>query len=191
MLLLSEKLVNIPIMSLQTGSEIGRTSGVIIDPRTLNIPAFYISGPQVGTNPAVLHIEDIREYGDIGFIIDDSDKIMALDGLVRLQTVIDFEFDILACQVVDKAGSKLGRVSDFSFEPDTFSIQNIYIQQSFLRSITTASNIISRKQILSVTKDKIVVDSPTIQEKISQRADQASNFVNPFRSNPQTDHMED
>lgn len=178
-------------MSLQTGSEIGRTSGSIIDPRTLNILAFYVTGPQVATNPAVLHIEDIREYGDIGFIVDDSDKIMALDGLVRLQEVIDFQFDILTCQVVDKAGNKLGRVSDFSFEPNSFSVQNIYIQQSFLRSITTASNIINRTQIISVTKDKITVDSPTIQEKISKRADQASNFVNPFRSNPQTDHIED
>ena len=178
-------------MSLQTGSEIGRTSGNIIDPRTLNILAFYVTGPQVATNPAVLHIEDIREYGDIGFIVDDSDKIMALDGLVRLQEVIDFQFDILTCQVVDKAGNKLGRVSDFSFEPNSFSVQNIYIQQSFLRSITTASNIINRTQIISVTKDKITVDSPTIQEKISKRADQASNFVNPFRSNPQTDHIED
>ncbi len=189
MLLLSDKLANIPLMSLQTGSELGRTTSAIVDPRTLSIPAFYVSGPQITDQPAVLHTNDIREFGELGFIIDDSDSIMALDGLVRLQEVIDFDFDILACTVYDTAGNKLGKVSDFSFEPNTFSIHNLYVEQSFLRSITSTSNIIARQQIVTVSPGKIIVDSPTIHEKISKKTGEAAALVNPFRTKPQPDHI--
>lgn len=188
MLLLSDKLKNVPIMSLQTGGELARTIEPIIDPRSLFIPAFYVDGPLVDIKPSVLHTDDIREAGSLGFIIDGSEKLMELDGLVRLQQIIDFHFDIFACTVYDVSGKKLGKVSDYSFEPDGYTIQQIYIQQSWLRSITATSNIIHRKQIVSVSPGRIVVDSPTIHESLTEKAGEAAAFVNPFRSqSPQPD----
>lgn len=177
-------------MSLQTGGELARTTAAIIDPRTLSIPALYVEGSQVEQSPSVLHIDDIREAGSVGFIIDDSDKIMGLGGLVRLQEIIDFNFDIFACNVFDTSGNKLGKVTDFTFDPKLFTIQQIYIHQSFLRSITSTSNIINKKQIVSVSHEKIIVDSPTIHDKIADHANKATTFVNPFRTAQQADRAD-
>ena len=188
MLVLSDKLRSVPVMSLQTGNEIARTGAAIIDPRSLTIVALYVSGPQVEDTPAVLHTADIREAGELGFIVDDSTKLMGLDGLVRLQQVIDFKFDIMNCTVYEKSGKKLGKVSDYSFDPDSYLIQQIYIKESFLRRITTTSNIISRTQIVSIDDHKIVVDRPTISAHAAEKTDASTAFVNPFRqSQPQPD----
>ena len=191
MLLLSEKLKNVPIMSLQTGTELAQTTDVIIDPRTLSIYAFYVNGQQIDHQPSVLHAEDIREAGELGFIIDDSSKIMELDGLVRLQEIIDYGFVIFSSVVVDRSGKKLGKVTDFSFDPMSFTIQQIYIQQPLLRSFSSASNIVHRSQIISVSKAKIVVDTPTIQDPAINETETGSTFVNPFRAqSPQLDQTD-
>ncbi len=188
MLLLSEKLLSVPVMSLQTGGQIARSSGFIIDPRSLKIVALYVHGPQIEDLTTVLHTDDIREAGELGFIIDDSSKLMGLDGLVRLQQIIDFHFDLMKCFVYEKSGKKIGRVTNFSFDPGSYTVQQLYIKESLLKSLTSTSNIVRRSQIISIDNQKIIVDSPTVTAHDEQVSEAASAFVNPFRQvTPQAD----
>lgn len=182
MLALSNRINDVPVMSLQTGTELARTVGCIIDPGTLHIIALYVDGPQITDKPSVLHVSDIREVSDLGFIVDDSDVLMPTDDLVRLQEIIELDFQPIGMPVHDEQGTKLGKISDYAFEPTTFYIQQLYSHQSLLRNFSTASNVISRDQIVAITKDKIIVKSPTITETTAQAVTQATDFVNPFRA---------
>jgi len=172
-------------MSLQTGGELARTTSPIIDPRKMVIVAFYVEGKLLETSPSILHVSDIRELSDIGLIIDDSDKLMGTDGLVRLQEIIDFHFTLNGIKVVDERGHKLGKVSDYSIEPEGYTIQQLYTEQSIIKSLSQVSNVIHRSQIVSVTNEKIVVRSATVPtEEVEQKA-LSQAFVNPFRQKPQ------
>lgn len=183
MLLPIDQLIGLPIMSLQTGTELARTTGAIIDPREMKVAAFYAEGALLEAHPSILHPDDIRELSDIGFIVDDSDRLMAMDGLVRLQAIIDLGFELRGIKVVDEQKNKLGKVTDYIVEPDSFTIQQIYTQQSLLRSLNTAMHVIRRSQIVAVRKDMIVVKSTAQQdEKRETSTRTAQSFVNPFRS---------
>ena len=182
MLALSNQLQDVPIMSLQTGAELARTIGAIIDPRTLLVAAFYVDGPQITDKPSVLHISDIRESADMGYIVDSSEVIMPFDDLVRLKEIVDMEFEPIGTLVYDDLDQKLGKVSDFAFDPSSFYIQQLYVHQSLLRNLTTTSNVISRDQIVAVMKDRIIVKSPTIKEGSRDSGRGTPEFVNPFRS---------
>jgi sporulation protein YlmC with PRC-barrel domain len=131
-------------------------------------------------HPSILHVSDIRELSDVGMIIDNSDKLMSPDGLVRLQQIIDFHFKLIGVKVVDERGHKLGKVKDYVIEPETYTIQQLYTEQSLLKSISTMSNVIHRSQIISVTNEHITVSSPTIRDEIRNTAKE-SGFTNPFR----------
>ena len=181
MLLLSNRLTNVPVMSLQTGTELARTSQPIIDPRNLTIIALYVEGPQIDTNPSILHVADIREAGELGFIVNDSNVLMSAEGLVRLQEIIDFDFTLIATAVYDDHGNHLGKITDYTFEPTSYTIQQLYTHQSFFKSLSVISNIIHRKQIISVTKERVIVKSATIKDKLVENAEVARAFVNPFR----------
>lgn len=189
MLLLSDKLTNIPIMSLQTGTELARTDEAIIDPRNLNIIALYVHGPQIDVHPSVLHIADIREAGELGFIVNDSNILMSTEGLVRLEEIINFHFTLIGTAIYDTNSKHLGKVADYAFEPTTYTIQQLYAHQSLFKSLSVMSNIIHRKQIVSVTKDRIIVESASIKDKIVENAEAARAFVNPFRS-PQAEPID-
>lgn len=185
MLLLSDKLFDVPVMSLQTGAELARCGEPIIDPRNLTIVAMYVSGPTLESDPAVLHISDVREVSDIGYIVDDSNVLMSTEGLIRLQEIIGFGFNLIGSTVKDEHGSKLGKVIDYAYDPSSFYVQQLHTNQSLLRSLSNVSNIISRQQIIAVTDKEIIVDVASIKDRIVENAQSAGNLVNPFRGNTQ------
>lgn len=182
MLISIDSLLGTPVMSLQTGTQLAVSSSVIVDPRQLTIAAFYVDGQGLEQSPSVLHPSDIRELSDIGLIIDDTSKLMSLEGLVRLREIIDFNFELMGLKVVDEHGRKLGKVAGYSVETVDYTIVQIYTEQSLLRSISTMSNTIHRSQIISVNNKELVVQAPSVTEDVKNTAkDVGRAFVNPFR----------
>jgi len=169
MLALSTQISGTPIMSLQNGGELGIAEKAIIDPRKLQVSRIL--------ETSVLHTSDIRELGPLGIIVDSADSIMVLDeDLVRLQEVVNLNFELIGLQVIDDTKQKLGKIVDYTLETDGFYIQKIHVSQSMLKNITNTNLIIHRSQIIEITDTKVIVKSATIKQstKISQ-------MINPFR----------
>jgi sporulation protein YlmC with PRC-barrel domain len=176
MLLLNSKLQRVPIMSLQSGGELGVTAEEIIDPRKLQIVAYFIVGPRI-TETSVLHTNDIREVGPLGFIVDGSDEIMTLDdSLVRLNEVIGFHFQLIGKQVIDDRKKKLGKVTEYSLDSESFLIQKIHVSQNVLKNIKSSGLIIHRSQIIEINDKAIIVRSATVEDSTT-----FMQAVNPFR----------
>ncbi|PLS80595.1 hypothetical protein CYG49_04995 [Candidatus Saccharibacteria bacterium] len=179
MLLLSERLRQIPILSLQTGSPLAHTASPIIDPRRLNIVAFYCEGPLLDENPSVLHTADIREYSDIGIIVNGNEDLMPPDDLVRLQEIIDFKFELIGIRVIDDHKTKLGKVIDYVVDAQSFMIQKITVKPPLIRSIKESELVIDRHQIVEITDECIVVKAPSVTQDSGTPHDVT--FHNPFR----------
>jgi sporulation protein YlmC with PRC-barrel domain len=188
MLVYKERLVNVPVMSLQTGGEIARTDRPIIDPRQLTIVAFYCQGPKLDVNPAILHVDDIRETSGLGFIVDSVDAIMSPNDLVRLQQIIGFNFSLEGKQVVEENGHKVGKVSNYTIDLRSFYITQLEVQRSFMQSLTMASLLIGRTQIIEITDKKIIVRSATITKEASTNTKLVENPFRNSRPQPEVSH---
>lgn len=181
MLMPIKRLIDAPIMSLQTGMPLAKTISVIIDPRKLQIAALRVHGNRLSHQESVLHPADVREISDIGLIVDGDESLMPLDDLVRLKEVIDFKFELLGIRVENEKGRLLGKVSDFAIDPDSFLIQQLYTKPSLLKSIVTTSLTINRSQVVNVNNQRIVVKDPTVPAK-EEHVELAQSFINPFRN---------
>ncbi len=190
MLFWREKILNIPLMSLQTGGQLGVATEPIIDPHTLKIVAFYCEGKLIEDHPAVLHTDDIREFGQLGFIINDSDDIMPINDLIRLQEILDLHFELIGKRVIDSTKDKLGKVQDYIIESETFEIMKLSVHRPILKALNDAELIIDRRQIIEINDEAIVVEAPTIKEEIVAKPLQKVEFKNPFRHTPQTPQPE-
>lgn len=184
MLLPIQRFLNIPVMSLQTGSQLARTSQPIIDPRQFKVIAFHVEGPRLTAKDAVLYPEDIREFSEIGMIIDSDDELMSTEGLVRLQEILAFDFELVGIRVEDESGHKLGKVTDYALDPDSYYIQQFYTQPSFPRNVTSTGLTIQRSQIMSVTNERIIVRGNTVKQTKKTVEMMVGDFVNPFRNHP-------
>jgi Uncharacterized protein conserved in bacteria len=161
MLLSLNSMKNVPLMGIQTGRRLAVIGDPIINPNNLQVIAWYATGNSVGFSPAVIFSEDIHELGHLGAIIDSADDILPLDGLVRLQEILSYNFAMHRLQVFDDTGRKLGSVESFNFDSDTFLIQQIILKPGFNVFLTASQLIISRSQIIEISNNKIVVSSLT------------------------------
>ncbi|HSE29231.1 MAG TPA: PRC-barrel domain-containing protein [Candidatus Saccharimonadales bacterium] len=164
MLLLNDKILTMPVVSLQTGRKLATLAKAIVDPRQLHVIAYYCEGPNLDIDPAVLHTDDIREVSSMGMIVDSAEDIMSPEDLVRLQQIIDFDFNLVGMKVIDDSGKKIGKVSSYSIETNTFFIIKIHVQPGFFQALHTTEHIIDRSQIIEINDNAIVVKSASVKE---------------------------
>lgn len=188
MLTYAEHFENMPVMSLQTGSELARTSRAIINPHNLSIVAYELGGRLLDHQPSLLRIADIRETGALGMIVDSADEIVSPDDIIDLKKIYEYQFDLQNKVVVDEKRHRIGKVISYAIDANSFVIQQLRIKRPLLRSLGDAELLVHRSQIIKVTDDVIVIKSASIPFKspTKQLINQGQvAFENPFRKSPQ------
>ncbi len=185
MLIHESRYENTPIMSLQTGSELARTSLPLVNPENLHIIAYEVTGQGLQTNPSILRVSDIREVSSIGFIVNDSDELLEPGDVIAIDRLREYRFNPMKMNVLTEDGKKLGTVEDFIIDTASFVIMQLQIQSPLLRRFANTSNLVHRSQIVEINDEAIIVRSA--REKITPvSADKPSHdFVNPFAKHPE------
>lgn len=181
MLAYASKLLGAPILSMQSASSIGQISAFVIDPNSLKIIAFFVSGPLI-KNANILVAKSIREYSKYGCVIDSIDELAEKNDVVKVSKIIDLNFNLTGLKVETKKGTKLGKVIDFTVIPDDFAVQQIIVKRPLVKSFLDPELTIPRSEIVEVTDYKIIVknEEKTILKK-AETTEFIPNFVNPFR----------
>lgn len=183
MLVANSKLINAPILSVQAGGLIGAVASSIVDPDSLKIIAFRLNGPLIAkSNANLLDVTSIREYSNFGMVIDSIDELITSDDVIKIQKVLELNFDLLGLKVRTKKGTKLGHVSDFTVTSEDFIVQQIIVKRPFVKSFVDPELTISRKEIVEITDYEVIVkDEEKILKARAEKEDFVPNFVNPFR----------
>lgn len=183
MLVYASKLVRFPILSLHVGGPIAVVEEPIVDPRKMKIVGFYVGGPLVNNDTGdIVQTEIVREFSFAGMIVNSIDEFTSRGEVVALDKILETGFQMDGLKVVTKKGTKLGKVVDYTFDTTDFRIMQIVVQRPALKAFLDPELIISRKEIVEISNEKIIVKDE--EEKIRQRAlkeDFVPNFVNPFR----------
>jgi len=176
-------------MGLQTGAELARTSQAVIDPRTLQIIAYELTGPLLADQPSFLRIADVREFSDIGLIVDSSDEFVATGDVIKLDEVYKLAFSPTHMPVIDEKRHKLGKVEDYIIDTSSFVIQQLSVRRPLLKSLGDTHLLVHRSQITEINNNAIIVHSQAkIPEPVLSKVSNA--YVNPFRKNPQAEHTD-
>lgn len=190
MLVLGTRLDDTPVMSLQTGTRLARTSTPLINPANLKIIAFKLDGPLLSEQPSFLRTADIREMSSVGMIIDSSDELIGLDDVIKIKQLHELNFSLIGMSVIDETGRKLGKVSNYTVDTSSFVIQQLDVQRGILKGLTETSILIHRSQITEINDNAIIVK--TTAKKLSPEPVMKATrnqYVNPFRSaSPQTEN---
>lgn len=186
MLVYSTRLIGTAILSVQAGGPIGSVSELIVNPDNLQLIALRLAGPLIPIATNLLDISSVREYSNYGMVIDSIDELIAPDDVVKIQQILELNFNLIGLKVETKKGSKLGQVSNYTINSDDFSIQQIIVQRPALKRLIDPELTISRREIIEITDYKIIVkDEEATLKKRAEHEDFIPNFVNPFRKSEQ------
>lgn len=182
MLLSYTNLMNYPVLSMHVGAEIARMGRPVIDPNDLKVMAYEVYGPMVGGEVGnILMVRDIRELADMGAIVDSTDVLVNQVDVVRLDKIMRLNFHLIGHRVVTKKGTKLGKVIDFTLNPDTFMIQQLIVKRPLSKSFFDPELLIGRSEIVEVDDDKVVVKDEEAKIREKAYGDFKQDFINPFR----------
>ncbi len=185
MLISGDDLLNCPVLSLQTGRELARTTYAIINPHSLAIVAYEVDGQHLDQHPSFLRIEDIRELSPIGMIVDSSEEFIQSDDIIKLKDIYELRYELEHKHVFDEKRHKVGKVIGYNIEADSFVIQQLTVKRPLLKSFNDSELVIHRSQIIEVTDQAVVIKSNADAVKPLPKASQS--YVNPFRQTPQTE----
>jgi len=183
MLLTGSQLIGTPIMSLQTGAELAKTKEAIINPADLKIVAYEVEGSNLDQEPSLLLVSDIREFGDIGMIIDSSDEFVGSDDVIKLKPLYALRFSVLNKQVVDEHHKKIGKVDDYTVDIDSFVIQQLNVRRPLLKSLNDTEFLVHRSQIVEINDDEIIIKSGEHKQP-AKVVEKSRHYANPFRQTP-------
>lgn len=183
MLIEGSKLINYPILSLHTASEIGRVKRLIIDPNYLKIVAFEIDASSQAGRHLFLEVGSVREFSKIGMIIDSGEEFIEKDDVIKLKEMIELNFTLDGMRVVSRKKSMLGKVEDFTVSSDDFQIMQILVKRPIYKSLIDPELLIGRSEIKEINDTEIIIKSE--ENTLIKRAgaqDFVPNFVNPFKN---------
>lgn len=191
MLMLSQRLLEKPVMSLQTGAEIAHTKQAIIDPASLQIIGYYVESRIKKESGLILKTQDIREVSQVGLIVDSIDEILPEGDLLRIKEITKLQFELIGLSVIDEKKRKLGKVINYGTDPRSFIIHQLHVKQPILKSFHVAELLINRTQIVEINDNEIIVKEASARDAEKSQIPIGSNtdFINPFR-NPQAENKE-
>ena len=157
MLQLSKALINRPVLSLRTGTQVATTTLPLINPNNLKIEGIYCQD-RFEKQQLILLYQDVRDVLPQGIVVNDHDVLSDPAELVRLKDIIKLHFELIGKPVVTVSKEKVGKVTDYATEIETMYVQKIYVGQSLLKSFTGGSLSIDRTQIYEITTRRVVIN---------------------------------
>lgn len=184
MLLNSNRLLGCPVLSLHLGGPIGVVSEIIINPNDLKIMALRVDGPQTGNREYgdLLDISSVREFSNLGLIIDSIDDLVSDGDVIKLDDIIKLNFDVIGLTVKTKRGTKLGKVIDYTFNPESMLLAQFIVKRPLMKAFLDPELVIGRSEVKEINDYELIVkDEESKIKKDLKKQDFVPNFVNPFR----------
>lgn len=153
----SALLANKSVLSLRVGSPIATITAPIINPNNLKIEGFYCQD-RFNRKELILLYQDIRDMLPQGYVVNDHDVLAEPEELIRLQSVLDLNFDLIGMPVETISREKVGKVSDYATETETMFVQKLYASQSVLKSLAGGTLSIDRTQVNEITPKRIIIN---------------------------------
>ena len=183
MLISYSRLIGAPILSIQAGGPIATIKNAIVDPNDLKILGFHLEGPLLDhADTTILDVRSIREYSQLGMVIDNIEELVAPDDVIKIQKVLELNFDLINLKVKTKKGTKLGHLIDYTVTSEDFVVQQIIVKRPLVKALVDPELTISRKEIVEITDYEVIVkDEEKVLKARAEKEDFVPNFVNPFR----------
>ena len=183
MLISYSRLIGAPILSIQAGGPIATIKNAIVDPDNLKILGFNLEGPLLNhTDATILDVRSIREYSQLGMVIDNIDELVAPDDVIKIQKILELNFDLINLKVKTKKGTKLGHLVDYTVTSEDFVVQQIIVKRPLVKALVDPELTISRKEIVEITDYEVIIkDEEKTLKARAEKEDFVPNFVNPFR----------
>ena len=164
MIYLATECINMQIISIAISAEVGRVSGLLVDPFRFSVAGFWVASRK----PVIVLSKSVRQIEDTRLFINSEDDLNAPKDLPRLRNVFKYDYQIPGKKVISTEQEYLGRAENFSFDEYDCKIAQIIARPPLLKRLTNRRLHFTRNQIEHV-KSKTIEVRVGLQTESMQR----------------------
>lgn len=151
-----------PVISVESGVTLGKIEHVYLDCESLKLVAFTFTrsaGLLARKGGHIVEIDDIHAIGPDAVTLDDArvvHDLVLMDGATRHLVELD---QLVKRPVMSDRGSKLGHIVGLDFDPTTYRLIDVRIDDRHLND----ELVIACRDIRSIGEELIVVAEPAVE----------------------------
>ncbi|MFH0837757.1 MAG: hypothetical protein V1880_00635 [Patescibacteria group bacterium] len=160
-----KSIVGAKVLEFDSGDFLAMVSGIIVDPDSGMVEAFWVKPATLPYRNAILKISDILEFKKNLYI--KSDKVLAqAEDLIRISEILEDGRTFLGNSVRNEAGDSYGKCVNLAFDTKTYALRQIYSRKSALGLITLDERIFSYNSIIRVLPEMILVNDDVTKKEV-------------------------
>ncbi len=135
----AKELLDLPIIHVTEGDQIGTIRDLIIDPNDLSIEFFIVGQEDWQVTMKALHYENVIGVGDYAVIVEGEQPFTELRDIPLLYK----KGNLNGSQVVTAGGEFVGRIGDYYFNEENGQIESLLINSSNQELFLPIENVIT------------------------------------------------
>lgn len=185
MLKKSVEILNLPVISITEGRELGTSKSLLIDAKNGVVAAITIEDEDWYRGVKLLPYSSVIAIGEDAVTITNSENILTLEDASDYETMLDANVRIIGTKAITKTGTIQGKVSEI------FVGEGGRIEKCALQDADGAAAEISADQISIFGKQVTVIDADVEAEKKTEELTPAPEVVETAPVVPQAAPVEE
>lgn len=178
MLKFAKTILSKPVLLNQERALVGVVEDIVVDPADGRVVGILVREGFGKKHIKAVAEKDILAISDKFVLIPGYEAVGDIEEIVRVAVIVNKKIQIIGNKVVTVAGNNLGRVNDFSIDTVSGILAKVYVEPNiFSLGVLAGSHIIDRKQIISIEKDKIIVEDTSL--KATSKSKKAISEIEP------------
>lgn len=152
-----KSIIGAKVLEFDSGDLLAVVSGIIIDPDTGMVEAFWVKPVTLLVRNAILKTSDIVEFKKNLYV--KSNKVLAqAEDVIRISEILEDGRTFLGNSIQNEAGHSYGACFNLAFDTQTYALKQIHCKRSILGIITLDERIFSYNNIIKVLPEMILVE---------------------------------
>jgi uncharacterized protein YrrD len=158
MLFRASDVINLPVISRDSGEKIDNVEDVVYDPNTNQIVALLVDKGGWFDNAKIIKYEDVYSIGHDAVLVK---SIKARQNAAKVSSTLSriakSDTHLSQTHIITEDGDDLGRVTDILFDFQTGQVQEFEVSQGGLKDLQSGKKRVKVEDIVTIGKDATIV----------------------------------
>ena len=147
----SNQVVGLPIISIQSGSEIGHVKALVVNAADKSIDFLTVDHPDWDVSVKAIPFRKVIGVGEYAVMIEEEKAIFDLSEIPIANELVKKKISIIGTKIIDRGGQFHGEVSEFFLDDHTGRILGLQFKNK------DTEHFLSTEYIITLGKDLLIV----------------------------------
>lgn len=170
-----QEIIDLPVINLETGKEIGNVKDVVFDPNQEAITGLIINGGSWLQGNRMVCYEKLHGIGEDAVTIEDDSALAEPDEIKECLNGADG--NVIGAKVVTNDGKELGNIEDIVLNSNSGEIDSYEITDGVVQDILEGRGILNVSDDLKYGEDVVIVSDIKDYQRLNGEEEEDIEFL--------------